>query len=58
MKRARDQLFTGAALARDEDRRLALGDRAYALEQPHHRRRLPDDRRPDVAAGELRPRLL
>src|SRR5262249_16421476 len=58
MQRARDELLSRAALARDENGRFAMRDGVDSLEEAHDRRRMPHDSRPNVAPGELRARGL
>src|SRR5690606_28139900 len=58
MQRVGDELLARPALADDETRRLALRDRVEALDELHHRRRVADDRRAGLAAGNELARLL
>src|SRR5262249_28669553 len=58
VERMRDELLSRPALSADQDGRLPLRDRIHALDQADHRRRVADDRRAGVAAGDETPGLL
>jgi hypothetical protein len=55
---AGDQLFAGAALAADQDRRVAGGDGVDPIHEPQHLRRTADHRLVGLVLGQLRPRVL